>query len=236
MPGWVAMNMRNTSRRCSRVRSDGRTPTAVSSSGTDRNFRTRDSISARIFPNPVVDSARSMPSSSFSALVHSESALSDSRRTMVSISEPRPKLSPAPGPVGPQVQVPAVPLVLPAERRQFAAELLGVIVTFGSLGMGEERASLEVVLVGVEPAQEHHRQAPLAGCEVCVPAARGVVGGRDAWPAPAMSASGAKSLISADHGRTCPANRRRASADRSVSTTSMRTSGGEPVPPGSPAR
>ena len=93
MPGWVAMNMRSTSRRCSRVRSDGRTPTAVSSSGTDRNFRTRDSISARIFPNPGVDSARSMPSSSFSALVHSESALSDSSRTIVSISEPRPKLS-----------------------------------------------------------------------------------------------------------------------------------------------
>jgi hypothetical protein len=87
------MNMRSTSRRCSRIRSDGRTLTAVSLAGTDRNFRTLDSISVRISANPGVHSARSMLSRAPSALVHSESALSDSSRTIVSISDPRPKLS-----------------------------------------------------------------------------------------------------------------------------------------------
>jgi hypothetical protein len=175
------MNMRSTSRRCSRVSSDGRTPTAASSSGTDRNFRTRASISARIFANPGVDSARSMPSSSFSALVHSESALvglqTDDGVDQRAAAEAQ---RPAPCTVRPQVQVPAVPLVLPAERRQPATELARLVVTLGPLRVGEERAPLEVVLVGVEPAQEYHRQAPLAGREVCILAARAVGGGSSA--------------------------------------------------------
>ena len=69
---------------------------------------------------------------------------------------------PVPGAVRPQVQEPAVPLVVPAERRQPPAELTGSVLSLGALRVREERVPGEVVFVGVEPAQEHHRQAPLA--------------------------------------------------------------------------